>query len=68
MTMSGLFGGGQTGTTIFSVIFQVDQSNRVWIESNPGIYKFTARLKGKTLLAQGEVSFSTLVSGDRSDV
>lgn len=65
MLFYGLFGGGQTGSTIFSISFQVDSTNTTSTETDPGIYNFKARLKGKSLNAQAVVRFSSLVGGDR---
>ena len=65
MRFSGLFGGGQTSSIIFSIPFQVDSANTTWTESDPGIYNLKAKLKGKSLIAEAVVHFSTLLGGDR---
>ncbi|MEO7862625.1 MAG: hypothetical protein ABIU05_19760 [Nitrospirales bacterium] len=65
MLFQGLFGGGQTQATIFSITFQVDPQNTTYTETDPGVYNFKARLKGKSLIAQTQVRFTSLLSGDR---
>ena len=65
MLFSGLFGVGQTRVIIFTISFQVDPANTTWTATNPGVYKFSAKLKGKTLTAQADVRFANLLGGDR---
>src|SRR5215831_6486238 len=65
MRFYGLFGGGQTSSIIFSIIFQVDPTNTTFTEAAAGIYSFKAKLKGKSLDAQATVHFSSLLGGDR---
>jgi hypothetical protein len=57
------FGGPTVG--IFNVLFQVDPANRTWTESSPGIYKVSAKLKGRDVTVRAEVKFNTIIGGDR---
>ena len=55
---------GQGSTFVFDALFQVDPQNRAWTESNPGIYKVTAKLKGHDVVVHAEVIFSAINAGD----
>jgi hypothetical protein len=37
---------GQGSVFVFDATFQVDQANRTWAQSTPGVYEVTAKLKG----------------------
>jgi hypothetical protein len=65
MLFQRLFSGAGTADEIFSITFQVDPQNPTYSETNPGVYKFTAKLKGKTLTAVANVRFASLLGGDR---
>jgi hypothetical protein len=65
MLFQRLISGAGSADQIFSITFQVDPQNSTYSEINPGVYKFTAKLKGKTLTAVADVRFASLVGGDR---
>lgn len=60
-----LVSGAGSSDLIFAIAFQVDPQNPTYTETNPGVYTFKARLKGKTLSAQAVSYFTSLSPGDR---